>query len=224
VSVPNPVDTKRRLFDADKTPFLLAILFAALAWCVNHVADRAKELPIVEYSDVSISSLPQTADHYQLCAASKNLRAYAFAVRNISAQRAFENLNLFFWSDGNMPITEARWINMPPGIAEQMGEVCNPQAKGRAMSLTLKQLQWDWNGIALVWTQDPKRPVLMYREVEQDPATSADLSSTKEPSVLLRKADLTTWIIRNEFQIYYWAIGILGVITLGYVVMYAFIK
>jgi hypothetical protein len=223
VSAVNPVNVKPRLFITDKAPFLLATLFAALAWCVNHVADRAKELPIVEYSEVSISSLPVDAEQYRLCPASKGLRPYAYVVRNISAQRAFQNLSLYFWSDGNPPITEARWINMPPGVAEQIGSPCNANDKGRAMSLTLRQLLWDWQGVALVWTRDPIRPVLMYREPAENTATAAD-SSTKEPSVLLRKADLTTWIIRNEFSIYYWALGIFGLITLAYVVIYEFIK
>jgi hypothetical protein len=229
-SPPTKATTGRlhRLLRDDKIPFLLATLLAALAWCVNHVADRAKELPIIEYKAVHLSVLPEVAEKYRLCPASKALHAYVFEVRNISAQRAFKNLNLYFWSWSDAPITEARWINQPPGIAEQVGSPCNPNSRSRAISLQLKELQWDWSGLALVWTKDPVRPAMMYRDLSYADAPNADPSkdnsASKEQAVLLRRADFTTWIIRNEFEIYYVAIGILALLMIFYLVTYAFGK
>jgi hypothetical protein len=186
----------------DKTPFLLAILLGGLAWCVDHVASRAAELPIIEYAHYDVSKLVNTAVGPPLCPKSAGMHSYAYLVRNISARHAFKDLSLYFYSETNSPITEARWIDRPPGLAEQASRTCNPDENSRAITLQLKQLQWGWNGITLVWTKSPQAPLLLYRAPE-GVALSVNSAASDTPPVLLVESNFTTWVIRNEFNIYY---------------------
>jgi hypothetical protein len=186
----------------DKTPFLLAILLGGLAWCVDHVADRAAELPIVEFVHFDISKLGKPPAALHVCTPAEGTRPYAFQIRNISARHAFKDLNFYFYSQGNLPITEARWLDRPPGLAEQTTSPCNANPSSRAMALQLKELQWGWNGVALVWTKDTQAPLLLYR-ASSEIAKPLSGAASDAPGVLLVESNFTTWVIRNEFNIYY---------------------
>lgn len=205
---------------SDKTPFLLAILLAGLAWCVNHVADRAKELPIVEYSHFNTARLPVPVEQLRLCPASAGATPYAYLVRNISARHAFKDLNLYFYSQSGAAITEARWLNKPPGIAEQTTRPCNVQEAGRAFVLRLEELQWSWNGIVLVWSKDTQPPLLLYRAA--DDSTPKAKSNVEVQSVLFLESNLTTAILRNEFYIYYGLIAFFFFLICCYVGVYVY--
>ena len=137
-----------------------------------------------------------------MCSQSAGMHPYAYLVRNISARHAFKDLSLYFYSQTNSPITEARWIDRPPGLAEQATSPCNPDVTSRAITLQLKELQWGWNGIALVWAKTPQAPLLLYRAPKDIPL-SVNGATSDAPPVLLVESNFTTCVIRNEFNIYY---------------------
>jgi hypothetical protein len=205
----------RRWLVDDKTPFLLAILLGGLAWCVDHVADRAAALPIVEYRRIESTSALKDPEHFQQCTKSKGLRPYVFAVENISARHSFRNLTLYFYQASKKSISEATWITQPPGWVDSSSSPCNPEPLAAGILLTLKELQWSWHGLAIVWTEDTVPPLILYRA--EGAETKPDSES---PSVLLLEANFTTWVIRNEFRIYYALIASFLTLILIFVVTY----
>jgi hypothetical protein len=199
----------------DKTPFLLAILLGGLAWCVDHVADRAAELPIVQYRQLDALSALKDPEHYQQCPKSKGLHPYVYAVENISARHSFRNLNLYFYQASKKSISEATWITQPPGWVESTSSPCNTERLMPGILMTLSELQWSWHGLAVVWAEDKEAPLILYRA---DAAESKP--DSESPSVLLVEANFTTWVIRNEFQIYYALIALFFILIITFVVVY----
>jgi hypothetical protein len=202
-----------RLLGSEKAPFLLALLLAAFAWCVTRVADRAVALPIIEYAPAHLNSLPKGIDKYQLCERSKGLQAYAFSIRNISKQVAFTNLVLYFYAGEDRIISETRWVNRPPGLARPDSPPCDA-AISRARTLTLGQLQPGWSGTAVVWANDTKPPLLIF-----EPLSAGNAADSK--AVYLVESNITTWIIRNEFDLYYVTLALLAALIVWYGVVYA---
>jgi hypothetical protein len=73
------------IFKAEKFPYLLAALFAILAWATTHIADRYTNSPIVKYS-------------IELIPLNQKYKA-TYHVKNISADKAFENIDFFLIAD-----------------------------------------------------------------------------------------------------------------------------
>jgi len=71
----------------------------------------------------------------------------------------------------------------------------------------------------LVWTNTPQAPLLLYR-APKDVAPSVSGASSDAPPVLLVQANFTTWVIRNEFNIYYALISFFLILILIFVGAY----
>jgi hypothetical protein len=207
----------RRLFTSEKTPFFLAFIIASLAWCVSRIADRAVALPVIEYGEVGTGNLIQPVATFRLCKASLGAKPHVFLIRNISKDTAFANLNFDFYAKTGGLVREARWLDRPPGLAEQASKPCNEEEAGHLFGLQLRELQPGWSGFALVWSQTDASPSLMYK---LGAAAQEKLGESAAP--LLMEAGLTTWIIRNEFGLYYGMIIALIVGTILYVVSYVY--
>jgi hypothetical protein len=123
-------------------------------------------------------------------------------------------LGLTFYAGEGQTVAETRWADRPPGLAEAEMPPCE-KGNSRALTLTLGQLEPRWSGIAMAWTSDANSPLLIFKLPR--PVGSA----TEERAVYLMKANLTTWIIRNEFDLYYTLIVLLILLIVWYGVSYA---
>lgn len=206
-----------RILSLERTPAILAVLLAATAWCVSRVADRVVSLPLLEYSNADVSPRVLTRYHLPNCPGSKAGKMYDYEISDISKQSAFAHISLEFRSEANKPVTEVDWVNLPPGLPGAHGDAgCNAAATQSYRTLTLNELEPGWSGDAVVWTPDDTRPLLLYTRLTDD----TDQSGTERPAVYLVKDGLTTWIVRNEFAIYYVSIGGLVVLIGWYLWTY----
>lgn len=206
-----------RILSLERTPAILALLLAATAWCVSRVADRVVALPLLEYSDATVSRQVLAQNHLPNCPASKTATSYVVEISDISKQRAFSNITLEFYSEARRPVTEVAWINLPPGLTGASGgATCKDGAHQDFQKFTLNELEPGWSGEAIVWVQGGVRPVLLYTLLGGD----AGESGAPHGTVYLAKRDLTTWIVRHEFTLYYCTILCLVVLIAWYLFTY----
>lgn len=206
-----------RIVSLERTPAILAVLLAATAWCVSRVADRVVALPLLEYSDSRVSPQVLTRDRLPNCPASEAGKMYVYEISDISKQSAFSHITLEFRSEAKRPVTEVDWVNLPPGVAGAHGDAgCKAVTTQSFRTLTLNELEPGWSGKAVVWTLDDTRPLLLYTQLHGD----AGQSGSERPAIYLIKDGLTTWIVRNEFAIYYCSIGGLLILICWYLWTY----
>ena len=207
-----------RILSLERTPAIMALLLAATAWCVSRVADRVVTLPLLEYSDTTVSPQVLARNGLPNCSASKAAKVYAVEISDISKQLAFSNINLEFYSEANRAVTEVDWMNLPPGLTvlQHPGATCPAGPSQNFQKFTLNELEPSWSGKAIVWAQSDTPPVLLYTMLGGD----AGESRSAQPAVYLVKSGLTTWIVRNELTIYYCTILCLALLIFWYLFTY----
>ena len=69
---------------AEKLPYVVTLLFAAIGWGVTHIVDRVLNSPIVEYRTEVVEGSDRTT------------RTFVARLRNMSRDRAYTNLTVEF--------------------------------------------------------------------------------------------------------------------------------
>ena len=81
----------KQIWSVKEAPFIIAALFAAAAWCLTHVVDRALERPIVEFSVEHEMSEFEKLD----CPNQTKTTSFRFVTfRNLSASEALRGIRI----------------------------------------------------------------------------------------------------------------------------------
>ena len=202
--MPNELKT---LLRATEAPFLLALLFGAVAWGVTHIVNRSLASPLLEISAAKQSNVQATLVE---CADKKvknlevaHLVTYRF--RNISRTQLFKEVKFLVRmpEDSGAKILGARLEATAPALPGHEPEKCDPSH----VVVKCPEFHPGWE-MKLSIGSDAKTKL------------NAHISSAAGP-VLLKKKGLETWLVRNETGIVATLVVLCAVLVALYLVALA---
>jgi hypothetical protein len=116
---------KRAFLTTEKFPFLLALLFAMVAYSLNHIVDRVTAMPIIEYSVIKIRSGKEFIFTYQ--------------ISNITPDKQFSDIVFLLSAGEKDTITNAKPFIHPPIVQNSTTDIFEKDTK--TVKLPLKSFQ-----------------------------------------------------------------------------------
>lgn len=202
--MPNEI---RRLLQATEAPFLLAVLFATVAWGVTHIVSRSLATPLLEISaarqsDVEVS-LVDCVDKKVKTIEVAELVTYNF--RNTSRTQLFRDVKFLIRRpvDSGANILGARLKPVAPALPGKEAETCDTSH----VVVKCPEFHPGWE---------------MTLSVGVDAKTKLDAHiSSKNGPILLQQRGLETWLVRNETRVVVILVVLCAVLVVLYLVALA---
>ena len=205
----------KRILSDKEAPFILAVLFAAAAWCLTHVVDRALERPILEFSVEQL-----TSEEFRCSNESNANNFYSVAFRNLSASEALRNIRIFvdLPQEENVQITERLcWLNVGLTVSDGRDLGGGEFFRSFRREAEIEELLPAARSVLQVALSSPDASLRIRARSVPLESPQADERGSERASFEFREAGVVTFLIRNE-------IGIIGAflvlfLMLGFLVL-----
>ena len=191
----------KQVLSVKEAPFIIAVLFAAAAWCLTHVVDRALERPIVEFSVERA-----TPEEFRCSNRSNTASFYSVTFRNLSSSEALRNIRVIvdLPREENVMITERLcWLSIGFTISDgrdlsgDAGHVV-PSFRREA---EIEELLPAARSLLQIALSSPDASLRVRARSVRPESPELGERGSERASFEFREAGMVTFLIRNELGI-----------------------
>ena len=192
----------KQILGVKEAPFIIAALFAAAAWCLTHVVNRALERSIVEFS---VQRNMSESEDFRCSNLSESKYFYVVTFRNLSASEALRGIRIIveLAREENAKITERLcWASIGFTISDgrDLGSDAGNIEPSFRREAEIEELLPAARSVLQVALSEPDASLLVRAQSAPQTESGRERGSERT-SFEFREAGVLTFLIRNELRI-----------------------